>query len=179
MRSVYLPRGVRVDLGGIAKGYTAQQAVELLRPFGPCLIDAGGDLAAGDAPDGFPGWPVAVGMPWMGEGVETADLFSSWLANGTLATSGVDYRKWQREGGYAHHLIDPATGQPAATDGLTVTVLAGDAGTAEAWATATLVAGSEAGMDALLDADLAGLMVLEDGRILATPSMDSFINCKL
>lgn len=175
LKAAYLPPGVRVDLGGIAKGYTAQQAVELLRPFGPCLVDAGGDLVAGDGPRGFPGWPVAVGSPWPGEGNEMADLFTAWLANRSLATSGIDYRTWYRNGRAAHHLIDPVTGRPADTDGLTVTILADEAATAEAWATATLVAGSEAGIDALLNADLAGLMVLKNGRVLVTPIMHRYI----
>jgi thiamine biosynthesis lipoprotein ApbE len=46
---------------------------------------------------------------------------------------------------------------------------------AEAWATATLVAGTAAGMDALLDHDLAGLVIGRDGRILATPAMDHLL----
>jgi thiamine biosynthesis lipoprotein len=175
LKAAYLPPGIRVDLGGIAKGYTAQQAVELLRPFGPCLVDAGGDLVAGDGPRGFPGWPVAVCGPWPGEGNETADLFTAWLANRSLATSGIDYRTWYRNGRTAHHLIDPASGWPADTDGLTVTILTDEAATAEAWATATLVAGSAAGMDALLNADLAGLMVSKNGRVLVTPFMHRYI----
>lgn len=170
-QAVYLPEGVRVDLGGIAKGYTAQQAVDLLRPWGPCLVDAGGDLAAGAAPHGYSGWPVAISAPWTGDDHEPADLFTLWLADQALATSGIDYRNWQQNGRTAHHLIDPAVGQPAMTDGLTVTILSDDAAQAEAWATSTLVAGSSAGMDALLDADLAGLMVLKNGRVLVTPPM--------
>jgi len=170
-KAIFLPDGIRVDLGGIAKGYTAQQAVDELRTLGPCLVDAGGDLVAGAAPHDHPGWPVAVSAPWTGDGHEEADLFTLWLANKALATSGIDYRKWERNDHLVHHLIDPATGRPAATDGLTVTILADDAALAEAWATATLVAGSAAGMAALLDADLAGLMVMENGRVLVTPSM--------
>ncbi len=171
-QAVYLPDGLRLDFGGIAKGYTAQQAVDALRAVGPCLVDAGGDLAAGAAPQGYAGWPVAVSAPWTGDGGEPADLFTLWLADQALATSGVDYRNWQQNGRIVHHLIDPVTGQPAATDGLTVTILADDSAQAEAWATAALAAGSQAGMEALLDTDVAGLMVLRNGRILATPHMD-------
>lgn len=170
-QSVYLPDGLRLDLGGIAKGYTAQQAVDALRAVGPCLVDAGGDLAAGAAPHGYDGWPVAVSAPWTDDGGEPTDLFTLWLADQALATSGVDYRHWQQNGRAAHHLIDPATGQPADTDGLTVTILAQDAAQTEAWATAALVAGSNAGMNALLDADLAGLMILRNGSVLVTPPM--------
>lgn len=148
-RAVYLPEGLRIDFGGIAKGYTTQQAVDLLRDWGPCLVDAGGDLAAGAAPHGCPAWPVAVSAPWTDNDTIPKDLFTLWLADQALATSGIDYRHWRRSGRTAHHLINPATGQPAATDGLTVTIMADDAAQAEAWATATLVAGSQTGMAAL------------------------------
>jgi thiamine biosynthesis lipoprotein len=170
-RAVFLPAGVRVDLGGIAKGFTAQQAVNQLRDLGPCLVDAGGDLAAGSAPAGFPGWPVAVSSPWSDENQEPFDLCTLWLCNEALATSGIDYRNWQLDGRLTHHLIDPASGAPAVTDGLTMTILSDDAAQAEAWATAALVAGSGAGMEALLEAGLAGLMVTQGGGILATPDM--------
>jgi thiamine biosynthesis lipoprotein len=168
---VFLPAGLRIDLGGIAKGFTAQQAVNLLRDMGPCLVDAGGDLVAGDAPVGFPGWSIAVSSPWSNENQEPADLCTLWLSNEAVTTSGIDYRRWQIDGRPAHHLIDPLSGSPALTDGLTMTVLAEDAAQAEAWATAALVAGSDAGMEALLEADLAGLMVTQDGGILVTPPM--------
>lgn len=170
-QAVFLPEGIGVDLGGIAKGYTAQQAVEFIRPYGPCLVDAGGDLAAGDAPDGYPGWPVAISSPWTADSEGTFDLCQLWLENQALTSSGRDYRTWEIDGQVRHHLIDPLTGLPAATDSLTVTVLADDAAQAEAWATAALVAGSVSGMDALLEAQLAGLMVTESGNILLTPIM--------
>lgn len=174
-QAVRRPAGVQLDLGGIAKGDTAQQAVALLQPFGPCLVDAGGDLVAGAAPTGYPGWPVALSRPGVDAGGESSDLATFWLADGALATSGVDYRRWRQAGRLAHHLIDPRTGQPADTDILTATVLTPDAAVAEAWSTATLVAGIDAGIDHLLDFDLAGLVVGRDGRILATPRMDQLL----
>jgi len=172
-QAIRLPAGVQLDLGGIAKGYTADRAVAMLRKWGPCLVDAGGDLAAGAAPQGYPGWPTAISAPLMGGKESPLDLAVLWLADGGLATSGVDVRRWVVDGRAAHHLIDPANGRPAQTDGLTVTVLTGEAALAEAWATAALVAGANAGMNALLDAELAGLMVRRDGAILVTPLMDA------
>ncbi len=178
-RSLRIPMGVHLDLGGIAKGDTAQQAVRSLQKTGPCLVDAGGDLVAGTAPDGYPGWPVAISAPWTGSVVESEDLATIWLADSALATSGVDYRHWVQNNKAMHHLIDPFTGSPAVSDGLTCTVWAREAAVAEAWATATLVAGSEKGLDALLDHDLAGLYITQDGRILVTPPMDQLIQHQL
>lgn len=173
-QAVRLPVGVGLDLGGIAKGDTAQQALNLLKNTGPALVDAGGDLVAGLAPANCPGWPVALSAPWH-EAAHTRDLATFWLAGGALATSGVDYRSWVQDGLVAHHLINPQTGQPAETGALTATVFAPEAAVAEAWATATLIAGMEAGIDNLLEHDLAGLVIGRDGRILATPAMDHLL----
>jgi len=174
-RAVRLPVDAHLDLGGIAKGDTAQQAVALLQDTCPCLVDAGGDLVAGAAPFGCPGWPVAFSAPWTESEAEREDLATIWLAEGALATSGVDYRRWQKDGTAMHHLIDPLTGSPAGTDGLTATILSKEPALAEAWATAALVAGSTTGMAAPLEHDLAGLMITQDGRILATPRMDQLL----
>ncbi|MCA9898920.1 MAG: FAD:protein FMN transferase [Ardenticatenaceae bacterium] len=174
-QAVYLPAGVQLDLGGIAKGDTAQQALALMQAVGPGLVDAGGDLVAGAAPTGFPGWPVALSPPWGDDVVAPENLATFWLAEGAMATSGIDYRSWVHNGAVAHHLINPRTGQPAQTDLLTATVLAPNAATAEAWATATLIAGADVGMELLLAQEMAGLVVGRDGRILATPQMDQLL----
>ena len=63
------------------------------------------------------------------------------LAAGALATSGRDRRRWWRDGEERHHVIDPATGHPAAADLLTVTVVAARAAEAEVLATALFLAG--------------------------------------
>ncbi|MGB1252202.1 MAG: FAD:protein FMN transferase, partial [Candidatus Promineifilaceae bacterium] len=89
-QAIYLPEGVRLDLGGIGKGFTAQTVVEWLSEWGPCLIDAGGDLTAGDAPSGLSGWPVGIAAPWTHEMPEQENMMRLWLANSSLATSGVD-----------------------------------------------------------------------------------------
>ncbi|HXF63487.1 MAG TPA: FAD:protein FMN transferase [Caldilineaceae bacterium] len=168
---VRLPAGVKLDFGGIAKGYVAQQAVMLLRRFGPALVDAGGDLAAGDAPPGFPGWPVAVAAPDSADEGEGRDLALVWLANAALATSGTDYRRWQWNGRAVHHILDPRSGQPAATDLVAVTVLAPTAVQAEAWAKAALILGQQTGAGALAARRLAGLLAGRDGRVTITPAL--------
>ncbi len=174
--AIWLPEGVRIDLGGIGKGYTAQQAVHFLSQWGPCLIDAGGDLVAGDAPSTLPGWPVAVAAPTQHEEKEVVeDLAQLWLKNATLATSGVDYRHWQQNGQRMHHLIDPRTDQPAATDLLTVSVLAADASVAEAWATALLIAGQDQAEKVVADKGLAVALVNQAGALTVAPPLRPFI----
>jgi thiamine biosynthesis lipoprotein len=169
-RALWLPAGVRLDLGGIAKGHTAQRVAAYLSRWGPCLVDAGGDLTAGAAPHGLPGWPVAVAAPSAGDN-DPPDLFHLWLAQATLATSGIDYRRWQHNGRVVHHLIDPRTGYPATTDALAVSVLAHDAAQAEGWATAALVAGRDAGLTLLARHGLAGAVVDRQQHLTLTPAM--------
>ena len=171
-QAVWLPAGIYLDFGGIAKGYSAQQAVNLLAQFGPCLVDAGGDLTAGWAPQGYPGWPVAIAAPWQKSDMVQENLAEVWLAEATLATSGVDYRRWQYNGRQAHHLIDPRTGQPANSDIITATVLAKDAVIADVWATAVLILGSQAGLQQLnQQPQLAGCLVTTDHTFHQTEQM--------
>jgi len=171
-RAVWLPAGARLDLGGIGKGYTAQLAADLLGAAGPALVDAGGDLVAGAAPRDFPGWPVAVAAPG---GEAAPDLFHLWLAHSALATSGTDHRRWPQAGKPAHHLIDPASGRPAQSDVIAATVLAPEATTAEAWATAALIAGRERGLALLLERDLAGALTGPTGKTELTPLMAAHV----
>lgn len=177
-QSLWLPPGVKLDLGGIAKGYTAQQVVDFLTGWGPCLVDAGGDLTAGLAPTGWPGWPVAVASPLNKVNEPRAELLPIWLVEGSMATSGIDYRRWQYKGHSAHHLIDPRTGQPAETDLLTATVLAKTAVRAEAWATAALVAGTTSALQKLTNTGLAAALVDRQNKLLFTPALTPFLGAE-
>jgi thiamine biosynthesis lipoprotein len=167
-RTVALPAGARIDLGGIAKGWAADQAARRLAAAGPALVDAGGDVAvSGPMADGAP-WPIAVENPL----APGSPLGLLQLARGGVATSGRDYRRWQQDGRWQHHIIDPRTGRPAETDVLAATVVAPDCVTAEAAAKVALIAGGAAGL-AWIEArpKLAGLLVLEDGRVLRSHGM--------
>jgi FAD:protein FMN transferase len=147
---IELADGVRLDFGGIGKGYAAERAAEVLATAGPCLVNAGGDIAVRDG-----AWPVAV---------QTADgSLTLELTSGALATSGRDRRCWRRGGRELHHLIDPATGTPAAGDLVRATVVASDAVTAEVWAKALFLAGGDAGAAEADVLRLPSVFVLTDG----------------
>jgi len=152
---IELERGFRLDLGGIAKGYAVDRVCDLLSPAGPCLVNAGGDLAVRGSLQGDP-WPV---------GVETAtSTITLALRNGAMATSGRDRRRWRRGGEEQHHVIDPSTGRPSETDLLRVTVVAGAAVTAEVHAKSLFLAGEQ---NAVREADELGVpcvLVTDDGR---------------
>lgn len=97
------------------------------------------------------------------------------LASSGVATPGRDYRRWQRKGVWHHHLLDPHTGRLAITDVLSAMVVGPSATRAEVGAKVALILGSPAGL-AWLEArpDLAGLLVLEDGRVLCNRRMGAF-----
>jgi thiamine biosynthesis lipoprotein len=148
---IELDPDVRLDLGGIGKGYAAERAADLLAAAGPALVNAGGDIAVHGG-----SWPV---------GVQTFEAeLTLELTGGGLATSGSDRRRWRRNGEELHHIIDPATGSPAPSDLLRLTVIAADAVEAEVWAKALYIAGEE---EAVREADMRGMpcvLVTADGR---------------
>lgn len=135
--TITLPVRTRLDPGGIAKGYTADLLCADLRAAGAAgaCVNVGGDLrVSGTAPAGGP-WTIAVPHP---HGDQAATLE---LTEGAAATSSPLRRAWPAGGRPAHHLIDPATGQPAQTGILQVTVVAAEAWRAEVAAKAAFLAG--------------------------------------
>lgn len=171
--TITLPVGARLDLGGVAKGWAADQAAQRLAAIGPALVDAGGDIAvSGPMADGA-SWPIAVANP-LAPGTALGLLRITY---GAVATSGRDYRHWQRGGSAQHHIIDPRTGRSAKTDVLTATIVASDGPTAEMAAKVALMLGSHAGLTWLnARPTLAGLLVLADGRVLRSRWMDLYLD---
>jgi thiamine biosynthesis lipoprotein len=137
LRAVFLPHGLRLDLGGIAKGWIAEQAVGLLAPMtGACAVNAGGDMyAAGLPAEGA--WKVALEHPLHPEQVLTILA----LGPGAVATSSTTRRTWEQAKENRHHIIDPRTRKPAVTDWLSMTVIAKHAAVAEVYAKVLLIAG--------------------------------------
>ena len=155
-RRIELEPGIRLDLGGIAKGWAVDRTVAALAPYGPCLVNAGGDLAVHGRP-AVGHWAVGLETP--------SGPLTLGLTEGALATTGRDRRRWQAGGEERHHVIDPAIGRPSATDLLTVTVAGRTAVEAEVRAKALFLAGAEA---AALEAEATGVpavLVTEDGDV--------------
>ena len=167
-RSLILPDSVHLDLGGVAKGWAAYQAIQRLSSFGPVLVDAGGDIAISASPRDGLAWPVGISDPFnSGAHFETLKL-----ADCGVATSGTDYHRWLKDGLWQHHIIDPRTGYPAESDVLAATVVAPTVMEAEAAAKAVLILGSQVGLDWLeSDSGLAGVLVLENGNYVYSQNM--------
>jgi thiamine biosynthesis lipoprotein len=160
---ITLGMGVALDLGGIAKGWAADRAADLLGMAGSCLVSMGGDIAVRGSLDGEP-WPIEVQH---GDGTAVIGL-----TRGGMATSGTDRRRWRRDGKDMHHVIDPATGSPSDTDLVRVTAVAEDAAHAEVWATALLVSGSGAAADEADRMGMPAVLVAADGHTTSAGGLE-------
>jgi thiamine biosynthesis lipoprotein len=157
--------GMRLDLGGVAKGYIAQQVVDFLRKNGitQALADAGGDMVMSNAPGDTKGWVIGVNIP------ETTDELlprKLQLSNMAVATSGDAYQYFEKDGIKYSHIIDPRTGY-GITSQRNVTVIAGNGADADWLATAcSILSIDEAKKLAVsMRAELL-ITVLEKGKVV-------------
>lgn len=148
--TIRLGGGVRVDLGGIAKGYAADLAADSLAEFGPCVVNLGGEVVVRGAP-----WPIGIETHGGPRTVE--------ISYGAVATSGVDRRRWATNRGIRHHVMDPATGASATTDLQRVTIIDADGARADALATALLVAGRGRALRMMDELGVAGILQTATG----------------
>jgi thiamine biosynthesis lipoprotein len=147
--------GMRLDLGGIAKGYAADRALATLGDAGVAraLVAIGGDIAVGDAPVDATGWKIAIvvgadlGRPDHGPGRPGPYLS---ITRAGISTSGDSEQHVEIDGVRYSHIIDPRTGVPVRGRS-SVTVIAPDATASDALATAASVLGPDEGL-ALADA---------------------------
>ncbi|MBI5287365.1 MAG: FAD:protein FMN transferase [Chloroflexi bacterium] len=167
--TVTAPEGLRLDLGGIGKGYCVDRAAELLRDAGPALINAGGDMfGRGGGLDGH-GWVIEVLDP-----ADTARAIDSVrLYDRAIATSTTAVRNWRRGDRAMHHLIDPRTGAPAESGVCSATVIADTAARADVFAKTALLLGPHAGSRFLDDHGAHGLFVLADASVHTTDAWPS------
>jgi thiamine biosynthesis lipoprotein len=153
---------MRLDLGGIAKGYLVDRAMAWLEESGipNALVNAGGDIRVSGTAESPP-WRVGLQDPF--EGGRLLGALS--VERGAVVTSGTYERYFEREGKRFHHIMDPATGRPV--EGLaSVTVVAEEAFLADALATAVMVKGRQEGISMLgLFPGARSVLVERDGTI--------------
>jgi len=127
---------MKLDLGGIAKGYAVDEALKIVKQHGvrQALVGAAGDIVVSEAPPGKPGWQIEIGSP-----SKTVSL-----ANAAVSTSGDVFQHLEVNGVRYSHIVDPRTGL-GLTNQTLVTVIARDSTTADALATAISVLGPEKG----------------------------------
>lgn len=160
-RTVELTRpGMKLDVGGIAKGYASEEAIKVLKCQGitSALVAGSGDIVCSGPPPGQPGWKVAVASLKVEEGDSTEGP-TLLLRDAAVSTSGDAEQFVEIEGKRYSHVVDPKTGL-GLTERRSVTVIAREGITADGLDTAACVLGPENGL-ALIEATpgAAGLFV--------------------
>ena len=170
---IWLPHGLRIDLGGIGKGWIAEHAARVLAPYvSSCAVDAGGDLFMVGLPMGEKAWRVALEDP-CDPGKTLAILKAG---PGAVATSTVTKRRWNQDGQTRHHLIDPRTGLPAETDWLSVTVIGPHTAEAEVYAKSLLIGGRrEVGRISGPTTGIEFITVDSNGKMWGSPHVLKFL----
>ncbi len=168
--AVFLPQGeMALELGGIAKGYIVDRALEMLRSAGieHAFVNAGGDIGLiGSNPEGDP-WRIGVRHPRDPDTIIA--VFSA--EGGSVVTSGDYERSFEEDGIKYHHILEPETGLPA-RELASVTIMAETAIEADALSTAVFVLGPDRGLDLIEKIDTA------EG-ILITPAIDILVSSGL
>lgn len=140
------PRGLRIDLGGIGKGYIvdllSQEKFSTVENY---WISAGGDIFVSGSFDKKTGWDIGVQNPYQ----PAANIFFLNTKGEKLgiATSGIIKRAGQNQGFTWHHIIDPRNGLPVINDILSVTVISSSATRADIFAKTVLILGTKNGLD--------------------------------
>jgi FAD:protein FMN transferase len=165
-RRVRLENGARLDLGATAKAWAADRCAQVIaaQTGTGVLVSIGGDMALAGPPPGD-GWRVRVTDDHAAGPQAPGQTVS--IRSGGLATSSTTVRTWDAGGRRLHHIIDPATGEPARSCWRTVSVAAGSCVDANTASTAAIIR-SEAAVSWLDNAGLPARLVREDGTATTT-----------
>jgi thiamine biosynthesis lipoprotein len=164
----------KLDLGGIAKGYIADDIVALLKEGGcqSANINLGGNVyVLGSTPDGSP-WNVGIQDPFEPRGTIIGSIP---LIDQSISTSGPYERGFEVDGVFYHHILDPRTGYPVQTDLASTTIISTSSTTGDALSTTAFLMGTDAALE-LIDAQssLSGILVDDQKEVIC--SRDASIN---
>lgn len=168
---VNLPSGVRLDLGGIAKGFTSSRVMDIFAQNGVTsgIISLGGNVQTlGRKPDGSL-WRVGIQDP--------GDLNSMFavvkVADEAVITSGAYQRYFEQDEVRYHHIIDPRTGYPADSGLTSVTIISPDGTLADALSTSLFIMGPEkaAAFWQQHKDKFDAIMMTDDGTVLVTSGL--------
>jgi thiamine biosynthesis lipoprotein len=173
-RTIFLPRvGMRIDVGGIGKGYAADRAVEEMKQAGASggVVALSGDIKAFGALPGAAGFPVGIKHPRQeGDVLAIIDLKDE-----AISTAGDYERFFERDGVRYHHILDPSSLQPARKC-QSVTVVAKEGTLADGLDTGIFVLGPKRGMELVERLqDVEAIIVDQDGHMLVSSGLKNRI----
>lgn len=162
-------KGMKLDLGGLAKGYAADTACAMLRAknIQNARINFGGTVVVLGKPQ-----KVGIQNPFEKTGRAMADLV---LQDKAVVTSGVYEQCSFSQGKRVHHIIDPRTGKPSDAGLLSVSLIGEEAVTLDALATAICCLGMVAGADLVRKHGISAVFVTESGSVQITPELQEKI----
>ena len=155
-------KGMKITLGGIAKGYAVDEALEVIKDMGIkyALVDAGGDISTlGSKPEGEP-WDIALVNP-----DDTSEYLVDFKIKDKAVTTSGNYERYFDPEAKVHHIINPDTGY-SATGCISVTIIAENCTYADALATAVFVMGAEDGMRLVESLDDVECFIVDADRII-------------
>lgn len=174
--SVFLTeKGMKLDLGAIAKGYIADQIMTYLKgqSLQSAMINMGGNLIVygnnPQTPDG--NWHIGIQHPEQARGKHVAQVT---LSNQAVATSGIAERQLKTQLGQYHHLLDPKTGYPLQTDITSLTLVAKTAFLTDIWSTRLFGLRSKDCLDSLTNTQevkLDGIILTQGKHLLISPRL--------
>jgi thiamine biosynthesis lipoprotein len=161
-----------LDLGGIAKGYAVDKAIESIKRKGikAALVSIAGDIRAFGMKPGSKPWKVGIQNP-RGEDV----FVSLYLEDKAISTSGDYQRYFIKDGRRYHHILNPDTGYPA-SGVISVSVIAPEGYLADGLSTGVFVIGPEKGIRLLESLGVDGIIVDSNKKVFITDSLKGKIN---
>ncbi|MEQ3362363.1 FAD:protein FMN transferase [Raoultibacter massiliensis] len=163
-----------IDVGGTAKGFIADDLRALLagQGFSNAIINLGGNVVTfGSKPDGKP-WTIGIRNP-----ADPSTLIGAVpIRQGSVVTSGLYERCFEKDGIHYHHILDPATGYPVATDIASATIVSANSIDGDGYSTTVFALGSQGAIDfAERTPGIEALLILDDGTIVQSSGISGFI----
>ena len=172
--SVTVPSGVKLDLGGIAKGYIADKIAQSLRENGveSAVIDLGGNIYALGRKNGKP-FSIAVQSPY----AQSEYIAVLKLNDKSVVTAGKYERCFELDGKSYHHILDLKTGMPAENDVSAVTILSDSSAQGDALSTTCLLLGKEKAVELIENTDGAeAIIAMTNGDVVYTSGASQWLN---
>ena len=163
-KTVKRPSHVQLDLGGMIKGRTVDEAAAHLPLRG--AIDAGGDIVVRGG--GSKGWRIDIEDPRD----SSRTIGAVRVRDGAIATSAANRRRWRVARSVRHHLVDPRTQRSAVTDVLQATVIAPTAERADVFAKTVFLLGVERGLELIESHNLGAVVINAHGEVITCGSID-------